>query len=165
MSDYRKTSFVAASLIAPSAPPTSERGVIRWLRENLFNGFTNSLFTLISIAAILLLMLPVVDWAFFKGVWNATSFEECRQIVIAVHGEAAHGACWAFLNDRLELLVFGFYPPDLYWRPIVAFILLLVALAPILINRLPRRLLWFSAIYPFVGYALIWGSPSRQTKI
>ena len=53
--------------------------------------------------------------------------------------------------------MFGFYPPDLYWRPTLAFVLIFVALAPVLFSVVPRKLLWFSAIYPGLAYWLLWG--------
>ncbi|MGB8621748.1 MAG: amino acid ABC transporter permease, partial [Paracoccaceae bacterium] len=41
--------------------------------------------------------------------------------------------------------------------PILAFILLAVAVAPILFPGLPARMLAFSALYPFIGVWLMWG--------
>ena len=54
-------------------------------------------------------------------------------------------------------LIYGFYPAELYWRPNLAFILMLVALAPVLFSSLPRKMLWFSAAYPFIAFWLLWG--------
>jgi general L-amino acid transport system permease protein len=39
----------------------------------------------------------------------------------------------------------------------LAFVLLLVCIAPILFQKLPRKMLIFSAIYPFLAFWLIWG--------
>jgi general L-amino acid transport system permease protein len=44
-----------------------------------------------------------------------------------------------------------------YWRPILAVLLLVVAVAPILYATLPRVLLLFSLAYPFVAFFLLWG--------
>jgi general L-amino acid transport system permease protein len=81
----------------------------------------------------------------------------CREIIVAAHGEGATGACWAVINERLNQFLFGFYPPELYWRPILAFVLLFVALAPVLFSNLPRQMLWFSAVFPIIAYFLLWG--------
>jgi general L-amino acid transport system permease protein len=55
-------------------------------------------------------------------------------------------------------MLFGFqYPVEAYWRPTLAFVLLLVCIAPILFQKLPRKMLVFSAIYPFLAFWLIWG--------
>ena len=56
--------------------------------------------------------------------------------------------------------MFGFYPSELYWRPILAFVLLLAALAPILFSdSAPRQMLYLTAAYPFVMPWLMWGGP------
>ncbi len=157
MSSTRNIAFVATGPIPTAAPPANTSGPVSWLRENLFDGVVNSILTLISVAAIVLLAPPLIDWAVLKSVWNATSLTECRQIIAATHGEGVTGACWAVINERFNQFLFGFYPSELYWRPILTFVLLFVALAPVLFNSLPRRMLWFSAVYPIIAYFLIWG--------
>ena len=54
-------------------------------------------------------------------------------------------------------MLFGFYPSELYFRPVLAFIGLGVALAPVLFDGAPKKLLWFTAIFPFLCFWLIWG--------
>ena len=44
-----------------------------------------------------------------------------------------------------------------YWRPLLALALLVVAVAPILYSSLPRSLLVFSLLYPFIAVFLLWG--------
>ncbi len=157
MSSDTSISFVASGTIEPSPPPPATTGAMGWVRENLFDGWLNSILTIVSIAAIVLILPPIIDWAFLKGVWNAGSLSECREIIAAAHGEGVHGACWAVINERFNQFMFGFYPSELYWRPILFFVLLFVALAPVLFTQVPRQLLWFSLIYPVVAYFLIWG--------
>jgi general L-amino acid transport system permease protein len=157
MSSDRSIAFVAAGQIPPSAPPANITGPIGWLKENLFDGVLNSILTVASIVVIVLLVPPIIDWAFLKGVWNASSLSQCREIIVAAHGEGSTGACWAVINERMNQFIFGFYPPELYWRPILWFVLLFVALAPVLFSTLPRQMLWFSAAYPFISYFLLWG--------
>ncbi len=157
MNSDRKIAYVAAGPIPPSKPPASEVGVIHWLKENLFDGVVNSILTVVSIVAIVLVVPPLFDWIFLKGVWNAGSLTGCREVIAAAHGEGVQGACWAVINERFNQFLFGFYPSELYWRPILTFVLLFVALAPILFYSLPRRMLWFSAVYPIIAYFLIWG--------
>jgi len=50
----------------------------------------------------------------------------------------AEGACWAILRERWHQFLFGFYPMDAYWRPVLAFGLMLMALAPALYYGLRR---------------------------
>ena len=75
----------------------------------------------------------------------------------ATWGEGASGACFAVIRERWKQFLFGFYPNTIYWRPTLAFVLLLVALAPMLVSELPRRLLWFSIAFPGIAYWLLWG--------
>jgi general L-amino acid transport system permease protein len=78
--------------------------------------------------------------------------EECAEIIAHAHGDDTKGACWAVLIKWWEWILFGFYPPENYWRPTVAFVLLLVALVPALFRPLPRKLLLVSAFYPIIAY-------------
>ena len=41
-------SFVRNELIPEAAPPASERGVIKWMRENLFSSPLNIIMTVVS---------------------------------------------------------------------------------------------------------------------
>ena len=108
--------------------------------------------TIIALWVIYSITVGVAPW-FLNGVWNAETTRECYEIL-----DGVNGACFAVLQERFPQLIYGFkYPSTEYWRPNLATILLLVALAPVLFRRLPRRLLIFTVIYPFLAYWLIWG--------
>ncbi|NOC46131.1 MULTISPECIES: amino acid ABC transporter permease [unclassified Ruegeria] len=144
--------FVAEGTIPPSPPPANETGVIKWLRENLFSGVVNSILTVLSLILIYILLKNTLPWI-LNGVWNANSLAECREIL----GDKT-GACFAVLTERWPQLIYGFkYPVDAYWRPNLAFVLMLVAIAPVLFFDLPRKMLLFTAVYPFLAFWLIWG--------
>ena len=155
MSDTHAESvaFVRTEEIPPSPPPAMESGFIKWARENLFSGWFNTIMTLIALYLIIRIVGGALPW-FYNGVWDAGSIRECRDILAG-----KTGACFAVLVDRWDHLIFGFkYPPEAYWRPTVAFILLLVAAAPALFNKIfPRKMLILTALYPFLAYWLIWG--------
>ncbi|MGR3718122.1 MAG: amino acid ABC transporter permease [Thermohalobaculum sp.] len=159
MSSERTIAFVATGQIPPSPPPASEVGPIHWLRENLFDGVVNSILTVVSILAIVLIVPPLFDWVFVKGVWNADSLGGCREVIAAAHGEGVAGACWAVINERFNQFMFGFYPPELYWRPLLAFALMGFAAVPVLFDHVPYRKygLMYSATFPIIAYFLIWG--------
>jgi len=156
--------FASDKPIPPSTPPAPEGGILKWLKDNLFSGVLSTFLTVLSVALIAWLVLLIIDWAAMKAVLSARSFEECREIIVANHGQGARGACWAVLRANADRLLFGAYPPELYWRPILALALLPVALAPVLSGRLPRRLLWFSLIYPVAAYCLIWGIAGQTNE-
>ena len=145
-------SFVRHEMLAERAPPVGEGGVLKWVRENLFSSVFNTIMTIIAVWVIYSITVGVAPW-FLNGVWNAETTRECYEIL-----DGVNGACFAVLQERFPQLIYGFkYPSTEYWRPNLATILLLVALAPVLFRRLPKRLLVFTVIYPFLAYWLIWG--------
>jgi len=125
------TSFVRDQMLPPQAPPVSEAGVVKWLRENLFSGWFNTILTLLGVLVIYWLLAASLPW-WLNSVWTAESLSQCRDIVAATAGEGATGACWAMIRERWHQFIFGFYPPDAYWRPVMAFGLLFAAMAPVL---------------------------------
>ena len=153
MSDTHAQSvgFVRETEIPPAPPPAAEAGAVRWMRENLFGGWFSGVLTVLSVAAIAYLLVNLLPWL-LNGVWNASSIRECREMM----GEA-RGGCFAVLTERWPQLLFGRYPRGEYWRPVLAFLLVFVAAAPVLFPRLPRVLLWFTGLFPFLAYWLIWG--------
>ena len=145
-------SFVRHEMLAERAPPVGEGGVLKWVRENLFSSVFNTIMTIIALWVIYSITVGAAPW-FLNGVWNAETTRECYEIL-----DGVNGACFAVLQERFPQLIYGFkYPSTEYWRPNLATILLLVALAPVLFRRLPKRLLIFTVIYPFLAYWLIWG--------
>ena len=149
-------SFVRTQMLAPAAPPRSEAGVVKWLRENLFAGPINTALTILSLLAIWWIFTHSWPWL-RNSVWVADNLAHCRQIIQERWGEGATGACWAVIRERWPQFLYGFYPNHLYWRPNLAFVLLFVALAPVLFTQLPRKMLWFTAMFPPLAYWLLWG--------
>ncbi len=148
--------YVRGEMIPQKSPPSSQIGLIRWARENLFSSWLNAILTILSIAALLWLIDHILPW-FLHAVWNAGSLTECRQIIKERWGEGAGGACLAVIHERWKQFLFGFYPNTMYWRPTLAFFGLLLALAPVLASQLPRAVLWFTAIFPGLCFWLLWG--------
>ncbi|MDE3120587.1 MAG: amino acid ABC transporter permease [Paracoccaceae bacterium] len=155
MSDVTQA-FHRSQMIPAREPPRSQRGAWKWMHENLFSSIGNGVITVVTIAIVLYIVALSLPW-FMHSVWNAKSLTECRTIIHATWGENAGGACWAVIHQNWNLYVFGFYPIAQYWRPTLAFVLLLVALMPVLFSHVPRKMIWFSAIYPALAYWLIWG--------
>jgi general L-amino acid transport system permease protein len=129
------TSFIRTQMLPPQTPPVSERGAVKWLRENLFSGWLNSVLTVLAVVALYSIVTTSLPWV-TNGVWNAGSLVECRAVLAAM-GEGTVGACWAVLT-RWNQFVYGFYPIELYWRPTLAAALMIVALAPVLYYGMQR---------------------------
>ena len=154
MSDTHSHSaaFVRTETLPQLPPPAGERGVIKWARENLFSSIPNSILTLLSIYFIYQFVSFAMPWV-ANGIWNTNSLAECREVL-----DGATGACFSVISERWNQLLFGFsYPSELYWRPALAFALLFFAAAPVMFFDLPRKLLIFTGLYPFIAYYLIWG--------
>ena len=140
--------FARTEMLPPSEPPVLEKGWIKWARENLFSSPLNAVMTVISLFIAYWLFAAIYPW-FANSVWFAGSLTECRAI--------NSGACFAVITERWAQLMFGFYPSQSYWRPTLAFALLIVAIAPVLYSELPRKIIWFTAIYPGLMVWLLWG--------
>lgn len=154
MSDTSKDSiaFVRTDVLPERAPPSNATGPVKWVEENLFATPANGILTIFALIAIYFILSATVPWM-INGVWNSDSLAGCRE---ALQGQT--GACFAVLSERWHQLLFGFkYPQDIYWRPTLAFVLLFIAIAPVLFFDLPRKLLMFTAVYPFIAFYLIWG--------
>lgn len=146
--------FVRETAIPPAPAPANATGPVKWLRENLFATWANALLTILAIGFIYLILSKTLPWM-LNGVWNTASLTECREVLAG-----KTGACFSVLADRWYQLLFGFkYPSAYYWRPTLALVLLFVAAAPVLFFDLPRKLLIFTALYPFIAFWLIWGGP------
>lgn len=147
----RVKAFVRHDPLPAQDPPTNETGTVKWLRENLFSSVLNSIMTLVALYCIYALISAIIPWI-FNGVWDADSIRDCRDQL-----NGAVGGCFAVIAERWPQLVFGNYPSEHYGRAILAFLMLFVALAPVLFIELPRKMLWFTGLFPFIAYWLIWG--------
>jgi len=147
MSDH---SYVRTEMLSEQPAPLGETGVLKWMRENLFSSILNSIITVVSVIGILFVLALLLPWM-FQPSWASGSLRQC------LDDPNINGACWGVVRDRVNQLMYGFYPQELQWRPNLAFFLMLVAVAPVLFDKLPRKMIWFSAIYPFLGVWLLWG--------
>jgi len=156
MSDTHAESiaFVRETSLPPAAPPDKVGGPLKWVKDNLFPTWANAILTIVALYFLYLLVSGSLPWL-LNGVWSASSLSECREIL-----DGATGACFSVLSERWHQLLFGFkYPSDQYWRPTLALVLLFLAAAPVLFIDLPRKLLLFTGVYPFLAFWLIWGGP------
>ena len=95
-------------------PPVTHIGAIGWLKANLFNGWFNSLLTVVTLFLLWKIVPPLFKWAVIDGTWFTTG-EACRK---------ASGACWSVITTNLRFILFGFYPYELQWRPLMAMLIL-----------------------------------------
>jgi len=148
--------YVRDKMLPQQEPPLGEKGAVKWLRENLFSGWLNTLLTIVGALALFFLVKAALPW-FLHGVWNAKSLTECRAVIAASWGPGQSGACWALIHERWNQFLYGFYPSDAYWRPNLTFVLLLASIAPVLFERVPRQMLILTLAFPALAIWLLWG--------
>ena len=121
-------------------PPVTDVGILGWLKHHLFNGFFNSIATLVILGLLLKFVPQFIQWAFIDSVWF-TSGEECH---------AASGACWSVVTQNIRFNIFGYYPYEHQWRPLAAMIILVCMLIYSRDwNKWSRKLgyLWLAALF------------------
>ena len=138
----------------PLAPPPTERGVIKWAREGLFNTWYNTLGTVLLLYLAAQVVPPLLDWLFFDAVWEAKDNKSCW-----VQGD---GACWGFIRARFLFFIYGFYDSESYWRPNLAALLLVGPGAIIVLPPTPDRwkryaALFLAFVYPWIAVGLLIG--------
>ena len=135
--------------VAPRPAPINTEGPIAWARANLFGDWRTTLATLI-VGGVLAWYLPqFLYWALFNAEWRP-DVEACRADGV--------GACWGVVAEKYRLIIFGRYPFDAQWRPLVATVLmvgLLVASCSRVFWRPWLALLW--AVVLFAFFALMGG--------
>src|SRR5690606_16312687 len=131
------------------APPSARQGMVAWLRASLFSSPLNTLLTVL-VAWLLLMIVPaMVEWLFIRANFDATNAQECR---------ASGGACWAFIAEKHRLILFGVYPYDEQWRPLLASVLLVAVIVCSCIRWLWQPSLGLAATVALVAVAvLLWG--------
>ncbi len=133
-------------------PPRTQVGVAGWIRRNLFSSPIDIVLTALSVYLLYEIIPPIANWMFFDAVFAEVAHRrECREI--------AGGACWSVVRIRFDQFIYGFYPEQLRWRVNLTFVLLFVAVIPLLYDRVRGRKywLWFTFVYPVFAFCMLWG--------
>jgi general L-amino acid transport system permease protein len=157
MSDPRAAASSPSFVRAASEPvlpaPVFSRGALAWARANLFSSWTSGALTLAALALLIWLIPPLIAWATIDAVWSATDGALCR-----AHQD---GACWAFVAQKSDYLLYGSYPIRERWRVDVTEIVGAFLIAWLLWPRAPRSgigaVLFFIA-FPILAFILLHGS-------
>jgi len=143
--------------IAARPAPVNTEGPVAWVRANLLADWKTTLATLM-IGGMLLWLLPqLLNWAIVKAVW-VPNFDACR-----VEGA---GACWGVIAEKYRIIIFGRYPFEEQWRPLVA-TLMLIGLLVISCMRMAWKawlpVLWLVVFAIF--FALMYGNTLGLTQV
>jgi general L-amino acid transport system permease protein len=148
--------FVRAELIAPAAPPRLRASVLDWIGRRLFNTIGNATLTVLGVIGLAALAWPTVRFLLIDAVWRGTERTDCLPETVG----REVGACWPFIAAKFDQLMYGFYPADQRWRVNLVYGLGALALAPLLVPRVPYKTLnavAFFGVFPAVAAVLLLG--------
>jgi len=146
------TNYVSTEMHQALPPPNRSVGPIAWMRKNLFSTPGDALLTFVSIAFVLWVLPNLYRFFIGNAVFPGGTVEDCRVENV--------GACWAYIADRFDFFIYGFYPTPETWRPNVVFFLCAVLLFPLLVPSLPYKRLnavLFFIVFPVVAFILLNG--------
>ena len=112
-------------------PPPPRRGVAAWARRNLFSSAPSAVATGLLVLGLAWFLPRAVRWLFLDAVY-APDYAACRALDY-------RAACWGFVAEKHRLILFGRYPWAEQWRPLVATVLFVGALAATAHPRAWRR--------------------------
>lgn len=125
--------------------PAAPTGPVVWLRKHFFASWLDGVFSILFGVFLIWVVVKLLDWAILDAIWTVENREHCG------HGA---GACWAVIQDRGRLILFGLYPYEEQWRSTLACLAVIVT---IVLSCLPafwtiRRLpiLWAVGFATFV---------------
>jgi general L-amino acid transport system permease protein len=95
-------------------------GTVAWLRRNLFAGWTSSIATVMILALFVYLIPGIVEWGLIHAVFKPDN-DACREM-------SGSGACWGVIAEKYRLIIFGRYPFEQQWRPLIATLLMVILL-------------------------------------
>jgi general L-amino acid transport system permease protein len=131
----------------PAEVGTLGPGIGERLRKRYFSSTANGIITLVGSTLLAWVIWALLDWAILGAVWSTPdgTSEVCRGI---------DGACWAVIEQRWRLIIFGLFPFDEQWRSTLACIAMLVTVilscVPWFWRPLRLALLWI------VGFAIFY---------
>jgi general L-amino acid transport system permease protein len=104
----------------PRPPPPRPGGALAWIRRNLFATVPSGIATVVLVAGLAWLLPRAASWLALRAVY-APDYDACRAL-------DHRAACWGFVAEKHRLVLFGRYPWEEQWRPLVATVLLVGAL-------------------------------------
>ena len=134
-------SMLQASHIPARAAPPRAGGALAWARRELFGSWVSALTTLALLGWALWALPGALDWLLWRAVWQNDA-EACQ----AARGV---GACWGVVTEKHRLILFGRYPLQEQWRPLLATALLLALVIASGVRRCWTR--WL-----LIAWVLVW---------
>ena len=143
--------------IAARPLPVKTEGPIAWIRANLFGDLVTSIMTIVIGGALLYVIPQFLSWALVRASW-IPNFDACR-----VDGV---GACWGVVAAKYRLILFGRYPFEEQWRPLIATGLMLGLLVMSCTRAFWRS--WMVGVWAVVlavFFALMYGNVAGLSRV
>ncbi len=129
------------------------------IKRRYFSSVWNIILSVLCLALFAWVISDFADWAIINAVWSAEAgAEACKE---------ASGACWAIIDARWRLILFGLYPHEEHWRSGLACLIVVVMTV---MSCLPRfwsgrniALIWIGGFVAF--YILMRGGILRLTPV
>jgi general L-amino acid transport system permease protein len=144
-------------IIPPRPAPVQTSGLVGWVRANLFGDWVTGLMTVVVGSVLLYLVPQLLSWAFWRASWQA-NFDMCRL--------PGAGACWGVVTEKYRIILFGRYPFEDQWRPLVATGLLLALLVASCMRAFWKpwlAILWVAVLASF--FTLMYGNVLGLAKV
>jgi general L-amino acid transport system permease protein len=144
--------FVREHMVDEMPAPNLSTGIVGWMRTNLFNSIGNTILTLFSIVLIYSAASGLFSFALGSAIFEGTGGADCR-----IEGS---GACWPYIGDRFNFMIYGFYPETDYWRPNLVFAVGSTLLFLLATPQIPGKMvsgILFLVVFPFVAYFIMAG--------
>ncbi len=100
-------------------PPEPERGALVWAHRRLFATPVDTAVSLCFGALVLWVAYRIIDWGLIDALWTLDDGQSCRD---------AAGACWAVIEARGRLILFGLYPYEMHWRSTLACVVIIATM-------------------------------------
>lgn len=153
--------YVRDRFLEQEKPPLSDSTAIGWIRKNLFASVKDSVLSLIALAALVYFLPGLINWLFVSAVWTGADRTACLTVDQGGQLPAGwNGACWAYVGDRFVQFMFGSYPRDELWRPLLVAAMFVALLVPFLMPKIPRKglnALLLLIVFPVVSFFLLLG--------
>ncbi|MEZ7847450.1 MAG: amino acid ABC transporter permease [Polaromonas sp.] len=143
--------------IAARPAPVRRGGWQGWLKRNLFADLRTTLGTLLLGGLLLWCAPQFIQWAVLSATWRPDA-EACRAATV--------GACWGVVAEKYRFILFGRYPFDEQWRPLLATALMLSVLVASCVRFFWKpwlALLWVAVLAVF--FVLMYGDSLGLTRV
>jgi general L-amino acid transport system permease protein len=142
----------------PARPaPVDTEGPMAWIKANLLADWKTTLATVVIGGFLLWLVPQILSWAVLRASW-LPNYEACRAPGV--------GACWGVIAEKYRIIIFGRYPFEQQWRPLLATTLLtglLVASCMRMFWKSWLLILWAAVMAAF--FTLMYGNTLGLVKV